>query len=68
MTNSVGSTSQNVALQPAAARPVDPAVEAAQRQRENEAVETPQAVHKAEETQSASAPPRERPRHVDRHA
>ena len=65
MTNAVGSTAQNIALQPAAARPVDPAAEAVQREQQREGIEDREAVRQTPETQPAPAT-KERARHVDR--
>ena len=65
MTNSVGSTAQNIALLPAASRPIDPAAEARQREQDNEVIEDRDAVRQAPEVRSAPAG-KERPRHVDR--
>ena len=65
MTNSVGSTSQNIALQPAAAPPVDPAAEAMEREKEREVIQTLAAVRQAPAAQPAPAH-QSRPGRVDR--
>ena len=67
MTNSVGSTAQNVALQPAAARPIDPAAEAAEREKDDEQIEEREAVRMTQQTHAAPET-KEKPHHVDRYA
>ena len=75
MVNAVGTPAQNVALQPAAPRPVDATAEAEQRDRQREAVIEREAVHQARESEPPAPrpddPPKpapERPKRVDRYA
>ena len=65
MTTSEGSTAQNVALQPVAARPIDPAAEAVQNEQKREGIEDREAVRQTPETHPAPEQ-KARPRHVDR--
>jgi len=74
MVNSVG-TPQNIALQPAAPRPVDTVAEDEQRDRQRDAVIEREAVQQAHETEPPEPssddqpkPPPEPPKHVDRYA
>ena len=47
MTNAIGSTSLNLALQVAATRPANPAAEAVERERQRESIEDGEAVRQA---------------------
>ena len=66
MTNAIGSTSQNVALQPAAARPADPGTEMVAREQQRENIDDREAVRLALASTSP-ADRKEKPGRVDRY-
>lgn len=67
MVSNVNGSPQNVALEPAAPRPVDPAAEAVQREQSREAIESREAVRRTRQAEPQPAHD-ERTKHVNRYA
>ena len=65
MISNVNGSQQNVALEPAAPRPVDPTAEAGQRERQREAIED-EAIARRSRKSDPEPEHDERSRHVDR--
>lgn len=68
MVSNVNGSPQNVALEPAGPRPVDPAAEAAQREQSREAIQSTEAVRRSHETEPEPAHDERARNHVNRYA
>lgn len=67
MVSNVNGAPQNVALEPTGPRPVDPATEAQQREKDREVIQDQDAVRVAKESEPAH-PDAPKPKTVDRYA